>query len=334
MMSSGREREESLTFQTNPSSPSSPITVSDHLDSCLQDPTSHIGSAAGSYSNEGLLAAETASPSNSYDEFGFSRPDFRQQSPISGTVQFYERHVFLCYKSPSVWPPRIEAAEFDRLPRRLTHFDVDTFVEEVLVKNGEWLPGTPEKLQGSFVFVCSHGSRDHRCGVCGPPLVSRFKEEIVLHGLQVTGHWYGYVTPDDVPALLEWHIGKGEIIDELWRQLGDYFGGQMGLSEEEQKKFQELRRLANGETTMEGSTKEETQRQMDEMSTTACIVVTDDGGVKLTPEKKKGGKKLNSMINSEKGSQDLCQANFMLPALAVCAAASIAVAYSCYKQPA
>ncbi|KAK8623066.1 hypothetical protein V6N13_117960 [Hibiscus sabdariffa] len=115
-----KEREDSSTFPTNPSSSSSPITVSDHLDSYLQDSTSYIGSAAGSYSNEGLLAAETASPSNSDVEFGFSRPDFRQQSPISGTVQFYERHVFLCYKSPSVWPPRIEAAEFDRLPRLLS----------------------------------------------------------------------------------------------------------------------------------------------------------------------------------------------------------------------
>lgn len=65
----------------------------------------------------------------------------------------------------------------------MTHFDVDTFVEEVLVKNSEWLPGTPEKLKGWYVFVCSHASRDRRCGVCGPPLVSRFKEEIEIHGL-------------------------------------------------------------------------------------------------------------------------------------------------------
>lgn len=65
----------------------------------------------------------------------------------------------------------------------MTHFDVDTFVEEVLVKNSEWLPGTPEKLKGWYVFVCSHASRDRRCGVCGPPLVSRFKEEIETHGL-------------------------------------------------------------------------------------------------------------------------------------------------------
>lgn len=68
--------------------------------------------------------------------------------------------------------------------RRLTHFDVETFVEEVLVKDGEWLPGNPELLKGSYVFVCSHGSRDRRCGVCGPPLVSKFREELEFYGLQ------------------------------------------------------------------------------------------------------------------------------------------------------
>jgi len=66
----------------------------------------------------------------------------------------------------------------------LTHFDVDTFVEEVLIKDVEWLPGNPEKLKGSYVFICCHGSRDRRCGVCGPPLVARFKEEVELRGLQ------------------------------------------------------------------------------------------------------------------------------------------------------
>ena len=30
---------------------------------------------------------------------------------------------------------------------------------------------------------------------------------------------YGYVTPDDVPILMEQHIGKGKIVDHLWRYL-------------------------------------------------------------------------------------------------------------------
>ncbi|GAV68838.1 Suc_Fer-like domain-containing protein, partial [Cephalotus follicularis] len=316
---------------------SSPITVSDTLDSYPTDPNSHIGSASNSFQNESLLGGGNESNNGSDGEFGFSRPEFRLIR-LAGTVQYYERHVFLCYKNPSVWPPRIEAAEFDRLPRllaaallarkgdmkketrlticeghdgtetsngdvlifpdmiryrRLTHFDVDTFVEEVLVKDGEWLPGTPETLKGSYVFVCSHASRDRRCGVCGPPLVSRFRREIELHGLQgkvsispcshigghkyagnviifgpningeVTGHWYGFVNPEDVPALVEHHIGKGETADWIWR-------GQMGLSEEEQKKSLEQRLQVSGEINAEKSTKELTQRQMNEVNTATC----------------------------------------------------------------
>ncbi|KAF6156004.1 hypothetical protein GIB67_035361 [Kingdonia uniflora] len=66
----------------------------------------------------------------------------------------------------------------------LTHFDVNTFVEEVFIKGSGWLLGTPEALRGSYICVCSHGKRDHRCGVCGPPLVTKFQEEIVACGIQ------------------------------------------------------------------------------------------------------------------------------------------------------
>jgi (2Fe-2S) ferredoxin len=290
-MGSGRDRDDPLSFTSNPSTASSPVTVSDYLDNFLGEPTSR----SGSFQSESLLGGGGGESINDAD-FGFARPDFRSEQ-LAGTVQFYERHVFLCYKKPSVWPARIEAAEFDRLPRllsaavsarkgsmkketrlticeghdgtetsngdvlifpdmiryrRLTHFDVETFVEEVLVKDGEWLPGNPELLKGSYVFVCSHGSRDRRCGVCGPSLVSRFREELEFHGLQgkvsispcshigghkyagnviiyrsninreVTGHWYGYVTPEDVPILLEQHINKGEIVDRLWRYVQSF----------------------------------------------------------------------------------------------------------------
>ncbi|CAH9083686.1 unnamed protein product [Cuscuta europaea] len=304
-------RDDPLSFIINPlTSSSSPLAASD-ADSYLLD-GSQIGSASGSFQNEGFLGGLDVAGGGDA-EFGFSRPDFRQ-SPLVGTVEFYERHVFLCYKNPQVWPPHIEATEFDRLPRllaaalsarrthmnretrlticeghdgtetsngdvlifpdmiryrRLTHFDVDTFVEEVLVKGGVWLPGTPEALRGWYIFVCCHGTRDRRSGYCGPPIVNRFKEEIELRGLrgkvsvspcshigghkyagnciifgpsgskEVTGHWYGYVSPDDVPTLLEQHIGKGELVDLMWR-------GQMGLSEDDQEKSQRLRLQVNG----------------------------------------------------------------------------------------
>lgn len=279
--------------------------------------------------------------------------------------------------------------------RRLTHFDVDTFVEEVLVKDGEWRPGTPETLKVSYVFVCSHGSRDRRCGVCGPALISRFKDEIEFYGLQskvsvspcshigghkyagnviifrsnlngeVTGHWYGYVTPEDVPVLLEQHVVKGEIVDWLWR-------GQMGLSEEEQKKSQELRLQLNGEINVGENTEELTQTHMSETYTAACRsqvevmgccqengnshccqnpvlpekldnLDANSGAAKVMAEKK-SSKKLNSRVNSGRGTSTgkVCtmptwfeswEREDTYAALAVvCAAASVVIAYSCYKQ--
>ncbi|XP_018825589.1 uncharacterized protein LOC108994715 [Juglans regia] len=431
-MASNRDRDDALAF-TNPSSSSSPIIASDPHDSFLTDTPSLIGSF-GSFQSEGLLS-ETISDA----EFGFSRPDFGT-SRLAGTVDFYQRHVFLCYKNPQVWPPRIEASEFDRLPRllsaavmarkadmkketrlticeghdgtetsngdvlifpemiryrRLTHFDVDTFVEEVLVKDVEWLPGTPETLKGAYVFVCSHMSRDRRCGVCGPALVSRFKGEIELRGLQstvsvspcshigghkyagniiifrsnlngeVTGHWYGYVTPEDLPALLEQHVVKGDIVDRLWR-------GQMGLSEEEQKNSQELRLQLNGEINVEQKTEELTQTHQSETLTAACrpqvevmaccqekgksnccqnpvleekldSLDANVGTAKATAQKK-SSKKLNFRMNSGKGAStrkvramptwfESWEHEDTYAALAVvCAAVSVSIAYSCYKQ--
>ncbi|KAG8386009.1 hypothetical protein BUALT_Bualt03G0104500 [Buddleja alternifolia] len=434
-MSNPTNRDDPLLLLSghHPSSASSPIAVAD-ADSYLLD-SSQIGSASGSFQNDGFLDAGLISEA----DYGFSRPDFRQ-GPLVGTVELYDRHVFLCYKNPQVWPPRIEAAEFDRLPRllaaalaarkpdmkretrlticeghdgtetsngdvlifpdmiryrRLTHFDVDTFVEEVLVKNGEWLPGSPEALRGWYIFVCCHGSRDRRCGVCGPSVISKFKNEIELRGLQgkvtvspcshigghkyagnviifgpntkkeVTGHWYGYVMTEDVPLLLEQHIGKGEIVDFLWR-------GQMGLSEEDQKKSQELRFQVNGGINMDRSTKDNSPQPY-EVSPNMCASQVEGTGCcqgngsfsccqNLTSqekrrysdstefstnsavEKKKSFKKQVSRNNSGKGNgpRKVCsmptwyecwEREDTYAALAVVGAAlSVAFAYSCYKQ--
>ena len=49
----------------------------------------------------------------------FSLQTIMGSSDTSSSDFFCRRHVFLCYKNPAVWPPRIEAAEFDRLPRLL-----------------------------------------------------------------------------------------------------------------------------------------------------------------------------------------------------------------------
>jgi hypothetical protein len=108
-------------------------------------------------------------------------------------------------------------------------------------------------VQQPYVFVCKHGRRDIRCGECGPPLLEAFATALAGHDLaekvavrgtsHVGGHkyagnvliyphgdWYGYVTPADVPRLIEQHLAQGQIVPDLWR-------GRMGLTSEEQIEF-------------------------------------------------------------------------------------------------
>ncbi|KAH7515515.1 hypothetical protein FEM48_Zijuj10G0034800 [Ziziphus jujuba var. spinosa] len=56
--------------------------------------------------------------------------------------------------------------------------EIDTFVE-VLVKDGEWLPGTPETLKGLLCScMFSWIPRSPLVGVCGPALVGRSRNEM------------------------------------------------------------------------------------------------------------------------------------------------------------
>ncbi|CAA7409629.1 unnamed protein product [Spirodela intermedia] len=410
----------------------SPIALSGADEAVLvPDSSSQIGTGQGSYQNEGLLSGTgggaggdggSGSGGGNDAEFGFQRPEFGQ-GKLAGTVQMYERHLFLCYKQPEVWPSHVEAAEFDRLPRllaaaltgrkadikkkartrltlcegedgtessngdvlifpdmiryrRLTHFDVDVFVEEVLVKNNEWFPGVVEPLTGSYVFVCAHGSRDKRCGVCGPELIKRFREEAKERGLQVSvsgcshigghkyagnviifskgadgavaGHWYGYVSPDDVPLLLEQHIGRGEVIARLWR-------GQMGLTEDQQKKVQELRLQPNGKpeaTAAAAGTGSAVQLNGCSVGAGCCqgpgfSCGRDAAALEGKPtgngtEEKYGGDGKAATTGKSSSARKLCamptwferwEREDTYAALAVAAAAvSVVVAYSCYRQ--
>lgn len=61
---------------------------------------------------------------------------------------------------------------------------MDSFVDDVLVNGKPWASGVQEGLTSSYVFVCSHGSRDKRCGVCGPALIEKFNAEIDSRGLK------------------------------------------------------------------------------------------------------------------------------------------------------
>lgn len=60
---------------------------------------------------------------------------------------------------------------------------MDAFVDDVLVNSRHWGNVIPESLVGAYVFVCAHASRDKRCGVCGPVLIQKFKEEIESRSL-------------------------------------------------------------------------------------------------------------------------------------------------------
>lgn len=65
----------------------------------------------------------------------------------------------------------------------LVSSQIHAFVENFLVQEGDWSPKRAEKLNGFHIFVCAHGSRDMRCGFCGPALVERFETEILVQGL-------------------------------------------------------------------------------------------------------------------------------------------------------
>ena len=132
----------------------------------------------------------------------------------------------------------------------LTEADIPTLIEEHLIgdRPAAHLPYLP--LTGQRILICVHTNRDPRCGFCGPLLADLFSRILAERGLdgQVAVHrtshlggheyagnvvlypggdWYGYVTPSDVPRIIEKHIQGGQIVVDRWR-------GRMGLTREEQ----------------------------------------------------------------------------------------------------
>ncbi|KAK4778977.1 hypothetical protein SAY86_006505 [Trapa natans] len=352
-----------------------------------------------------MAATENGSPVPDAEEeavkFGFQRPEM-YSSNLANTVDAYDRHVFLCYKCPNDWLPRVEDSEADPLPKvlsaavkarkndinlktklticggcngtncsdgdvlifpdmvkykGLTELTVDEFVDDVLVNGKQWDSVQPEVLTGSHVFVCAHGSRDKRCGLCGPALIEKLEEEIELRGIKneifvspcshigghkyagnliiyspdaegkIFGHWYGYVTPDDVPELLDQHISKGQVIERLWR-------GQMGVS------------LAEGEKTDEKPSKGKEKKAKKHLKE---ATVKDDKEKAPTSGCCQGSKGTSCCndgnsddTSGPKGTKGLCnlscwvgkweQHELLTAAAVVGAVAAAAVAYSFYKR--
>ncbi|KAL6325281.1 hypothetical protein AAG906_023126 [Vitis piasezkii] len=336
-------------------------------------------------------------------KYGFQREEMYKAS-IAGTVDAYDRHVFLCFKSPEDWLPRVEGSDSDLLPKlfssslksrkndiavktkfticegrdgtefsdgdvlifpemikykSLKDSDVDNFVDDVIVNGKPWASGMQEVLTGSHIFVCAHGSRDKRCGVCGPVLIQKLKEEIDLRGLgdqvfvtpcshvgghkyagnliiyspnpegKIMGHWYGYVTPNDVPELLDQHIGKGEIIERIWR-------GQMGSSTEEGEKVDE-QKLPNGKDQKRKKKHQEDSPSLGNKESVAGCCQGADGVSccrdatlvdKCTSEEQ--GKKVLTKLSHWMGTWE--QGDVFATIAVVGAVATVAVAYSLYRR--
>ncbi|XP_030450470.2 uncharacterized protein LOC115672703 [Syzygium oleosum] len=348
-------------------------------------------------------AADSPAPISADDEakFGFQRPEMYKGSLANTVDPPYGRHVFLCFKGPGSWTPKVEDADTEMLPKLLgaalkarkseipvktrltmcggcngiecsdgdvlifpemikykglTESGVDSFVEDVLVNGKPWASGVPEALAGSHIFVCAHGSRDRRCGVCGPPLIEKLNEEIESRGLKdqvfvspcshigghkyagnlivfspdsegtITGHWYGYVTPDDVPEVLDEHIGQGKVIERLWR-------GQMGASAGEGQKADD-QKLPNGKDHKKSRKHEESiVQEKKEVASGCCQGVNGFSCCKdesvdqssASEEKEQKGK-----FSCWVGKWE--QSEVLTAAAIVGAVATVAVAYSFYRR--
>ncbi|VFQ67991.1 unnamed protein product [Cuscuta campestris] len=240
--------------------------------------------------------------------------------------------------------------------RGLKESEVDGFVEDVLVMGKPWASGLQESLHGAYVFVCAHSKRDMRCGVCGPVLIEKFKEEIEVKGLneqvsvaacshigghkyagnviifsevegKVAGHWYGYVTPNDVCALLDQHIGEGIIIEPLWR-------GQMGAHAQNGDKTDEQTVPSESNLNNTANNPQEIQSEESNESFMTCcqgangISCCRDPRVEETGEKK-GQITEISVLNllGRWDRQDTLKAVGIISSVAV-----VALAYGFYKR--
>ena len=126
----------------------------------------------------------------------------------------------------------------------------------------EWEHGS-SKVEETVILICSHYSRDSRCGLVSGPLKRQFEKEIEKKGLLIrdgvrgeggvrvgftshlSGHkfagnvivylpgglgvWYGRVEPKHVTGILEETVIGGRIIRELCRGAIEVEGSISGL---------------------------------------------------------------------------------------------------------
>ncbi|KVH92800.1 hypothetical protein Ccrd_005140 [Cynara cardunculus var. scolymus] len=134
---------------------------------------------------------------------------------------------------------------------------------------------------------------------------------------------YGYVTPNDIPELLDQHINKGEIIERIWR-------GQMGAEKAEKAVEPEpalALALPNG-NGLKVNEKDETVKEEKENSGGCCQGATGFSCCRdeTSEVKKKSTSKLD--LFSKKWEQH----DIFTAAAVIGAVATVAVAYSLYKR--
>lgn len=106
---------------------------------------------------------------------------------------------------------------------------------------------------GDHVFVCTHATRDARCGEWGVPFYQALQQEVkkqnaIAHVYQTShigGHrfaatciiypqaiWYGNLRPEDAPRLVAEHLNEEQLLPEHYRgRLGTSFCQQVAEAE-------------------------------------------------------------------------------------------------------
>ncbi|MBI3944229.1 MAG: sucrase ferredoxin [Chloroflexi bacterium] len=128
--------------------------------------------------------------------------------------------------------------------------DIPDFISEVLVAGQTGERWSPIPITGRYLLVCIHAARDERCGLCGPKTAAALEQALaarnldgdihVLRSSHVGGHrfagnllvypegvWFGHVTADWVPRLVQNYLLQGQVDPQHWR-------GRMDLSLEQQ----------------------------------------------------------------------------------------------------
>ena len=117
--------------------------------------------------------------------------------------------------------------------------DVAALVEDHLLGGSVSPRLVSEPLNGRHLFVCVHAARDHRCGDRGPQLAAAVERELRERGIRgvtvrrsshVGGHrfagcliaypagdWYGLLTDDLAPRIVDQCIARDQILASHWR---------------------------------------------------------------------------------------------------------------------